>query len=67
MKRYTLTASLAGTGTSRFTFTEDSDMSAMFEAIGVILDRAMDDVIWAKGAIALRNAEGALVQAMEAK
>lgn len=67
MNAYTLTARLKGTGTSRFTFTEDSDEGAMLESVLVILDRAMDDVIWAKGSIELRNANGNLVQAMEEK
>ena len=64
---YTLTAKLEGTGTSRFTFDEDSDTRAMFEAIGVILDRAMTNTIWAKGSIELRNANNEIIQTMEAK
>ena len=67
MNTYKLTASLEGTGTSRFTFEEDNDTRAMFEAIGVILDRAMTDTIWAKGAIELRNANNEIIHAMEAK
>lgn len=67
MQTYTLTAHIEGTGTSRFTFAETSDSAAMFTAIAEILDRAMSDVIWAKGAIELRDEAGSLVQSMDAK
>ena len=64
---YTLTAKLEGTGTSRVTFYEDNDTRATSAAIGIILDRAMNNTIWAKGSIELRNANGEIVQTMEAK
>lgn len=64
---YTLTAKLEGTGTSRFTFDEENDTRATFEAIGVILDRAMNNTIWAKGSIELRNPKGEVIHTMGAK
>ena len=67
MREYVLTATLDGTGTSRFRLIEDTDSAAMLDAIDVIMEKAMKDVIWAKGRIEMRDSTGRLINVMEAK
>lgn len=67
MTTYTLKATLKNTGKSLYTFTASNDTEATFEAIREILDRAMSSVIWAKGAIELRDGNGNLVREMSEK
>jgi hypothetical protein len=45
--------------------TDDDDAS--MQAIGIILDRAINNDLWAKGHITLRDREGRLVREMPAK
>lgn len=65
---YQLTATLHGT-TNRKTVWAQDDSSAMFEAIGHIMDRAAAEQTgpWARGEIKLIDSKGNLVAEMEAK
>ena len=65
---FTLTATTPGSTLSR-TFTADDSTDATFEAIRFIMDSAAVDKSgpWARGAIALVDSAGTVLQAMEAK
>lgn len=63
---YIITAKLNGS-TSRIGFSASNDSEATFEAIGLILDKAMSSKVWAKGHITLRNSDGVIVHEMGAK
>lgn len=54
MSDYQLQAKL-GNRTSTMRFVEDNDSDAMLSAICKILDKAINDDLWAKGRIRLTN------------
>ena len=68
METYTLTAELHG-DIRTVTIEAPNDTQATMEAITVIMDTAYEDKKgpWAKGAIALVDSKGELIQSMEAK
>jgi hypothetical protein len=60
MNSYTLTAAftVAGQTLTRFVeFEDENDSDAAFTAIKVIMDNAIDDLVWASGSIRLTNAD----------
>lgn len=63
---YTVTAKLNGS-TSRIGFSASNDSEATFEAINLILTKAISSKVWAKGHITLRNSEGEIIHEMGAK
>ncbi len=63
---YTLQATTA-TKAEAVGIEADNDSDAMMEAIGRILDFAMNSEVWAKGAISLTSSDGNLVAEMGAK
>ena len=66
MNRYTLKAMLDDTANGSYIHA-DTNEDAMMQAIGYIMDRAMNSELWAKGLIELRDIEGRLVAEMGAK
>jgi hypothetical protein len=63
---YTIVASFNGS-VSRVRFNASDDTEATYEAVGVILNKAMTSKVWAKGAIELRNSDGEVIHEMGAK
>lgn len=66
MKRYTLSAVHNRAMSQEEVWAEDDDDATM-SAMIVVLNRAVESPIWAKGKITLRDATGATIQTMDAK
>jgi hypothetical protein len=66
MSKYILVARMDDTSNGAW-INAQTDDDARMKSIEFILDKAMDNDLWAKGRIELRDIEGRLVAEMEAK
>ena len=66
MGTYILTARLDGLSRRR-TIRAANRFDAAMDAIGTVLNLAMDDRVWAEGAIVLTDSEGKVLHRMDAK
>ncbi len=67
MTYYLRAVSASGDTATGVAFQASDDDDASMQAIGIILDRAIGNDLWAKGHITLRDREGRLVREMPAK
>jgi hypothetical protein len=66
MYRYTLKATMDGVSSGEYIEAHTDDHAAM-QAIGIILDNATTNKLWAYGLIELRDIEGRLIREMDPK
>jgi len=66
LQTFTLTATL-GDRTRTHRWESADDASATLDGTMIVMDRAYRDPVWARGRIELTDADGNVVQTMEAK